>query len=904
VLLNGRSWYQLPVEQTFELLAADNNGLTSTEVKARLERYGYNELKFRKRGPLIRFLLQFHNALLYVLMVAALIAALLGKFMDMWVIIGVILATVVIGFIQEGKAEASLEALKKMLVPECTVLRDGEQKVIPARELVPGDVVLLDGGDRVPADLRLFGAKNLKVDEAVLTGESASVAKDGSPISRPNLPPGDQLCMAFSGTFVTQGRGLGIVVGTGEQTEFGKIAGMMKETKKVVPPIVKKIADFTKFIIIACVSFGVINFILGTLLGYDIGYMLLATAGMIVAMIPEGLAAAVIAAFAIGAMAMARRNALIRRLPAAETLGCATVICSDKTGTLTKNQMTVVHIYSGGKDYKVGGVGYEPRGEFTLGNRRINPLDENHELDETLRAGYLCNNAALVKNEAGYSIVGDPTEGALVVSATKAGITERPPRLDEIPFEPEQQYMATLHQGKAENIIYMKGSPERILRMCHSQLRDRSIEPLRSEEILGKADEMARDALRVLGIAYKMVPKDKDSLYPEDLMGLIFLGLQGMIDPPREEAIEAVKKCKRARIRVVMITGDHAQTARAVARQLGIDEDGDRVLTGEELSSISDEELYEVVDKVSVYARVAPEHKFRITKQLQKRGQIVAMTGDGVNDAPALKAADIGVAMGITGTEASKEAADMVLTDDNFASIVAAVEEGRHVFNNIWKVILFLLPTNGGQGLVMIGAVLLSPLIPVFALRLPIEPVQILWVNLIMAIGCSIPLIWEPKDKGILEKSPRDPKEKLFNPLFLQKVGIISVISAAAAFTLFLVYTNVMAGTEDYLTQAQTVAFTTLIMVQLFYLFTARSIRESAFTFSPFSNRMVLIGAGATLGLQLIIVYSYPLFGISPFRTMPFPPEWWIPIILVSLLGFFVIEAEKLVRSRFSKAVL
>ncbi len=899
---NGTEWYQLSVEQTFELLDANNAGLTSSEAKTRLEKYGYNELEIKKRGPLVRFLLQFHNPLLYVLMVAAFIAALLGKFIDMWVIIGVVLATVIIGFIQEGKAEASLEALKKMMVLECTVLRDGEKKVIPARELVPGDVVLLDSGNKVPADLRLFGAKNLGVDEAVLTGESVPVAKDGSPISRPNLPPGEQRCMAFSGTFVTQGRGLGIVVATGEQTEFGKIAGLMKETERVTPPIIRKIAYFTKFLIIAILSLGAITFALGAWLGYELAYMFLATVGMIVAMIPEGLPAALIAAFAIGAMAMARRNALIRRLPAAETLGSTTVICSDKTGTLTKNQMTVLRVYCGARDYRVSGVGYEPKGEFILGNKGINPAHENRELVETLKAGYMCNNAALVEDKAGYSIVGDPTEGALVVSATKAGITEKPPRLDEIPFEPEQQYMATLHENQGENVIYVKGSPEKVLQMCQSQLIDGSIEPLRNEQILGKADEIARDALRVLSMAYKYVDKAKTSLEPEDMTGLIFLGLQGMIDPPREEAIEAVKKCKRAGIRTVMITGDHVQTAKAIARQLGIGEGEDKALTGEELSRISDEELYEVVDQVSVYARVAPEHKFRITKQLQRRGHIVAMTGDGVNDAPALKAADIGIAMGITGTEVSKEAADMVLTDDNFASIVAAVEEGRHVFTNIWKVILFLLPTNGGQGLVMAGAILLSPFIPVFTLRLPIEPVQILWVNLIMAIACAIPLIWEPKEKGLLEKPPRDPNERLFNPLFLQRVGIVSIISAAAAFTLFLIYSKVMAGSEDYLTQAQTIAFTTIIMVQLFYLFTARSITESAFTFSPFSNKILLMGAAATLGLQLIIVYSLPLFGFSPLRTAPFPVEWWIPIILVSLLGFFAIELEKLVRRRLGKA--
>jgi len=467
--------------------------------------------------------------------------------------------------------------------------------------------------------------------------------------------------------------------------------------------------------------------------------------------------------------------------------------------------------------------------------------------------------------------------------------------------------MATLHRGKGGNIIYVKGSPETVLKMCRNQLMDGNIEPLRNEQILSKVDEMARDALRVLGMAYKYVDKAKASLEPEDMKGLIFVGLQGMIDPPREEAIEAVKKCKTAGIRTVMITGDHVLTAKAAAGQLGIGVGEDRALTGEELQGMSDEELYEVVDKVSVYARVAPEHKFRIVKQLQNRGQIVAVTGDGVNDAPALKAADIGIAMGITGTEVSKEASDMVLTDDNFASIVGAVEEGRHVFTNIWKVILFLLPTNGGQGLVMIGAILLSPFIPVFALRLPIEPVQILWVNLIIAIGCSIPLIWEPKEKGILEKPPRDPNERLFNPLFLQKVGIVSIISAVAVFTLFLVFINTMGGaeklTELQLTQAQTIAFTTLIMMQLIYLFTARSIRESAFTFSPFSNKILLIGVAATLGLQLLIVYSLPLFGISPFRTAPFPPVWWIPIISVSFLGFFAIEVEKLLRRRFGRRI-
>lgn len=901
---NGNSWYQLTPEQVFQTLRTSQSGLTSSEARARLEEYGYNELKVKKRSPIVRFLLQFNNALLYVLMVAAVIAALLGKFMDMWVIIGVVIATVVIGFIQEGKAESSLEGLKKMMTPECTVRRDGKQQTIATRELVPGDIVLVGSGDRVPADLRLVSVKGLTLDEAALTGESLPVLKDIDVIPRPNLSPGQQNCMCFSGTFITRGRGQGVVIATAKQTEIGKIAGMMEETKKAAPPITKKIATFTKFIIIATVLFGIMNFTLGTMLGYDAGYMLLATAGMIVAMIPEGLAGAIIAAFAVGAIAMARRNALIKRLPAAETLGCTTVICSDKTGTLTKNEMTVTQIYCGGKVCQVSGVGYKPEGEFILGDKRIDPLVESKELVETLKVGCICNDSLLVEGENGFTIKGSPTAGALVVSAAKAGITENPPRLDEIPFESEQQFMATLNEGETENIISVKGSPEKILKMCGSQLVNGNIESLQTEQILGKVHEMASDALRVLGIAYKSVSKEKTSLTMEDVNDLVFVGLQGMIDPPKPEAIEAIKQCKTAGIRTVMITGDHAQTAKAIARQLGIGESEEQALIGEELQAMSDEELYEVVDKVSVYARVSPEHKFRIVKQLQKRGHIVAVTGDGVNDAPALKAADIGVAMGITGTEVSKEAADMVLIDDNFATIVAAVEEGRHVFTNIWKVILYLLPTNGGQGLVMIGAILLSPLIPVLAVRLPIEPVQILWVNLIMAIGCSIPLIWEPKEKGILNRPPRDPNEKLFNPLFLQKVGIVSLVSAAAAFSLFVIYTNTMAGSEDYLTQAQTVAFTTLIMVQLVYLFTARSISESAFTFSPFSNKWVLVGAAATFGLQLLIVYSYPLFGFSPFRTMPFPAQWWIYIMLASLLGFLAIEGEKFLRRRFGKASL
>ncbi len=909
--MNETTWYQQSVEQTFEVLAANSGGLTSSEAKARLEKYGYNELVFKKPSALMRLLRQFHSPLVYVLLVAGAITGTLtlrGEDMlwDTVVILGVVILNVIIGFFQEGKAEAALEALRKMIVAQCTVLRDGEQKVIPTRELVPGDVVLLNGGDSIPADLRLFFTKDARADEATLTGESTPVEKNIDPISRPDLSPGDQSCIAFSGTFITRGLARGIVVGTGEQTEFGKIAKLVKETRKVATPLQRKIAGFTRFLIIAILALGGINFLLGYFVGFSPVYSFLASVALIVAAVPEMLPMIVTAILALAATAMARRHALIRRLPAAETLGCATVICSDKTGTLTKNEMTVLKIYAGGKDYKVSGVGYEPNGEFASGSKVIDPTRDSNTLVETLRAGYLCNDATLAKDEKKrYHIIGDPTEGALVVSAAKAGITEKLPLLDEIPFESEQRYMATLHESQEKNIIYVKGSPERILGMCQNQLTDEGIEPLKSEDILRKADEMAGEALRLLGMAYKTVPKEKTSLEPADIKGLIFLGLQGMIDPPRQEAIESVRKCKTAGIRSVMITGDHVLTAKAIARQLGIIGSGkDGALTGQELARMSDEELYEAVGKVSVYARVAPEHKLRIAQQLQKRGEIVAMTGDGVNDAPALRAADIGVAMGITGTEVSKEASGMVLTDDNFASIVNAVEEGRHAWNNLEKAILYTLPTNGGQVLLIMAAILIAPFVAFFALRLPLEPIHILWVNLADSVFLTMPLMMEPKDKGLLETPPRDPKEKIANRLFFVRVGLVSVAMAATGFIIYWIYGHLaISGSVDelMLTQAQTAAFMGVKLLHCGYIFTARSIIKSAFTFNPFSNKWVLMGVALTIVTQLMITYV-PAINVV-FRTAAFPAEWWPLIILALFPGFLIVELEKLMRRRLGKKI-
>ncbi|MEA1868834.1 MAG: HAD-IC family P-type ATPase [Euryarchaeota archaeon] len=910
------AWHRLTAEQVFEALGSGEAGLTSDESKARLERYGYNELIFKKRSALVRFLMQFKSPLIYILLASAAITSALSLWAgaDMWmdtaVIVAVVIANTIIGYIQEGKAEASVEALEKMMVPNATVVRDGGETVIQASELVPGDVVILEGGDKVPADMRLFHTKNLSADEAAITGESMPATKYTDPIAG-KATIADQRCMVFSGTFVAKGVGGGIVVGTGEHTEIGRIAKLITETEKIVTPLTRKMEEFTRFLIIAILAITVLNFALAVWFEYGLVYAFLASVSLAVAAIPEGLPAVMTMALAIGVTAMARKDSIVKRLPAAETLGCTTVICSDKTGTLTKNQMTVSRIYSGGTDYQVSGVGYKPEGEFT-------PSQMSEEMIGTLKAGYFCNNARVV-GEDGQAVIGDPTEGALIVSAMKAGIGEveeteeteedagstqggSMQRLDEMPFDSEQQYMATLHEMDGERIIYVKGSPERVIGMCRTRMVAGSIEPIDRGAILEKADEMAEEALRLLAMAYKVVPPDRTSIDRNDLSDMTFLGIEGMIDPPRDEALDGVRMCKSAGVRVVMVTGDHAKTAKAIAGKLGIGTDRERALTGDDLSQMSDDELYDVVEGASVYARALPEHKFRIVKALQKHGEVVAVTGDGVNDAPALKAADIGIAMGITGTEVSKEASDMILADDNFATIVAAVEEGRHVYNNIKKVILYTLPTNGGQAILVIGAILLAPFLVLFHDKLPLEPVQILWINLFDAVALALPLIMEPREKDLLKKPPRDPDERITDPPFFRKVGLISIVMAIAGFAIYYYYgigaiDGELVVYPDLLTQAQTAAFTTVILVHICYLMTARSITESAFTFSPFSNRWLLLGIAITIAVQLAIVY-HPV-GNAILGTAPLPLDWWGLMIFLALPGFFVIEIEKWLAKRF-----
>ncbi|MCP5060116.1 MAG: HAD-IC family P-type ATPase [bacterium] len=899
------AWYRLTTDETLRRIAGDERGLSSGEAKRRLGLYGENALSFKRTGWFVRLLRQFHNPLVYILLVSASITGTLtlaGRDMlpDTIVILGVVLLNALLGFLQEGKAESALEAVKTMTVASCTALRDEQAVTLPARALVPGDVVLLEAGDRVPADLRLFAAREVRADEAALTGESVPVPKDTEAIDSDYLAPGDQTCMLFGGTFQVHGSSRGIVVETGPRTEFGKIAAMVSQTAAVLTPLQRKISDFSKTLIKAILAIGAVTFVLGALGGYPVVYSFLAAVSLVVAAIPEMLPMIVTAILALAATAMTRRRALIRRLPAAETLGCTSVICSDKTGTLTRDEMTVRRLHAGGRDYELRGVGYKPEGAVLWKGLPVEEPAAHRGLQETLTAGFLCNNATLSVEGDTHAVIGDPTEGALLVSAIKFGADTSLERLDEIPFDSERMFMAALHRTEEGNRIYVKGSPERLLHLCSEQLdHEGRVVPLDTEQICAKVDDMASQALRVIGMAHKTISAEETSISLDQLNDLTFLGLQGMLDPPREEAIEAVDSCKRAGVRTVMITGDHALTAKAVAAQLGIIEGHhESVLAGEALEAMSDEELADVVETVSVYARVAPEHKLRIAQKLQERGHVVAMTGDGVNDAPALKAADIGVAMGITGTEVSKEASSMVLLDDNFATIVGAVEEGRHAWNNIEKAILYTLPTNGGQALLVMGAVLLSPFIPLFASRLPLEPVQILWVNLLDSVFLTMPLMMEPKERFILDQPPRPAMARVIDALFLRRVVLIGL---AIAVPTFLVFHHFGAGAVENglvidplrLTQAQTAAFWAVLLVHFGFVMSARSVSRSAFRFSPFSNPWLLGGIAASFLVRLLPTFVPAIGGL--FRTAAFPADWWWWILPCVLPGFLVLELDKLV---------
>ena len=888
----GQNWHHLPADEVVDLLETDvEAGLDVFDVTHRQERYGANVLTTRG-GPsaLKRFLLQFHQPLIYILIAAGVVTLFLKEWVDAGVIFGVVLVNATIGYLQEAKAVEAIEALAKTMSTEALVLRAGEQVRVSATEIVPGDVVLLQAGDKVPADLRLIRGRDLQIDESALTGESLPVDKRPEPVAHDQVLA-ERTNMAYASSLVTFGQGAGVVIGVGDDTEVGRISELISEAEDLKTPLTQKIAAFSTLLLVVILTLGGVTFVVGLLRGESPVYMFKAAVALAVGAIPEGLPAAVTITLAIGVARMARRRAIIRKLPAVETLGSTTVICTDKTGTLTENQMTVQRIVAGGRLYEVSGAGYEPVGEIVdtdaAGDGALRPA-----LRTILVAGALCNDSQLVRGDERWTVQGDPTEGALLTVVAKAGLEREhlqteAPRVDSIPFESLHQYMATMHdagEGRPR-AVYVKGGIEVVLDRCADALDgDGKRVPLVREAVLTDVDRLAAQGLRVLAFAARELPPGASRLAHDDLAGLTFVGLLAMIDPPRPEAIAAVRACRTAGITVKMITGDHAITAAAIARQIGLTADADpATLTGRELEALSDKQLIERAQQTSVFARVTPEQKLRLVEALQSRGHVVAMTGDGVNDAPALKQSNIGVAMGIGGTDVAKEAADMVLTDDNFASIEAAVEEGRGVFDNLTKFITWTLPTNLGEGLVILAAVFLGT-------TLPILPVQILWINMTSAVLLGLMLAFEPKEEGIMERSPRRPETPILTGVLIQRIVLVGALLLVGAFGLF--EWAEQRGLGDAV--ARTVAVNVFVFVELMYLFNCRSLTMSVFKLHPFSNRWVLGGVGLMIALQLL--YTYAPFMNMAFESAPLAAWMWLPVVAAGLVTFVVVEAEKWVR--------
>ncbi len=892
----SESWQTESAKTALESFDTTADGLSREEVTNRLAKHGPNQLPEPKtRGPLIRFLYQFHNVLIYVLIAASAVTALLEHWVDASVILGVVVLNALIGYVQEGKAEDALRAIRQMLSPNAMVMRGGRQTTIQAEELVPGDIVLLQSGDKVPADLRLFRVKGLQIQESILTGESMAVEKITEPVAQEAVI-GDHLCMAYSGTLVTHGQGAGVVIATGAQTEIGRISTLVSEVESVTTPLLRQMAQFGRWLTAAILGIAIITFAFGSLVrDYGFAEMFLAAVSLAVAAIPEGLPAIMTITLAIGVQRMAQRNAIIRRLPAVETLGAVTVICSDKTGTLTRNEMTVRTMASAAGLFKFSGTGYDPHGAISLANMDIRP-EEQPLLLEAVRAAVLCNDATLEQKNDEWLVHGDPMEGAVIVAGLKAGldieaVAKQYPRTDLIPFESEHRFMATLHHSHTgDAFIFLKGAPERILEMCAHQRTVDGEQPLDRKYWLNRIEEVAQQGQRILAIAVKPANNEQMELTFSDVENdLTMLGLFGLIDPPREEAIEAVQVCDKAGIRVKMITGDHSATARAIARQLKL-VNSDDVLTGQELDLMSEDELRQHVQDVDVYARVNPEHKLLLVRLMQEQGFIVAMTGDGVNDAPALKRADVGTAMGHNGTEAAKEAAEMVLADDNFASITHAVEEGRTVYDNLKKAILFILPTNGGEALIILAAILLG-----FD-QLPLTPVQILWVNMVTAVTLALTLAFEPPEKNVMRRPPRNAHEPMLAPHLIWRVAFVSVILLSGTFGLFL--WDMAQGVS--IEHARTVAVNTLVVFEIFYLFNSRYITASVFNRAGLTgNRYVLIAIVILIILQLGFTYLAPMQSL--FGTAAIDFDIWLRILLVSSSVLFLVELEKVFVRRLER---
>ncbi len=877
-------------------LGAARDGLAEAEAALRREQYGPNVLRPPgRRGPLLRFLLQFHNVLIYVLLGSSVVTALLGHWVDTGVIIGVVVINAVIGFIQEGKAERALDAIRNMLSLHAMVVRQGKRSTVPAEELVPGDVVVLTSGDKVPADLRLIELKTLRIDEAALTGESVPVEKSLAAVAAA-APIGDRSCMAYSGTLVTYGYGLGVVVATGDATEIGRISGMLREVQELATPLIRKMSVFARWLTLVILGAAAVIFAFGMLVrDYAADEMFLAVVGLAVAAIPEGLPAIMTITLAVGVQRMAQRKAIIRRLPAVETLGSVTVICSDKTGTLTRNEMTVQSVITADAAYAVSGVGYAPQGGFEVAGAAVQ-ADDCADLTELARASLLCNDAALSVRDNVWHLEGDPTEGALLTLALKAGLEmeferKAAPRTDAIPFESEHRFMATLHHDHAGHVYaYVKGAPERVIEMCAHERRGGTARPIDVRAWHRRVEQLAEAGQRVLALALRPLEGHAQELTFGDVeQGLVLLGIVGIIDPPRSEAIAAVERCRAAGIQVKMITGDHVTTGRAIGRALGIG-DGTNAVGGPDIEKLDAMALRRVVTEADVFARASPEHKLRLVQALQAEGHIVAMTGDGVNDAPALKRADVGVAMGIKGTEAAKEAAEMVLADDNFASIAHAVEEGRAVYDNLKKAILFILPTSGGEAGVIVLAILLG-------MAMPITAVQILWVNMITAVTLSLAIAFEPAEAGVMQRRPRDPAEPLLSGFLVWRIVLVSGLLVAACFGLFL--WELERGMT--LEQARTVAVNTLVVGEMVYLFNSRYVYAPVLSWQGlFGNRYVLMVIAVLLPMQLL--FSYAGFMQVWFGTGDIDVAAWLRILLCVSLIFLLVEGEKwLLRRRLGR---
>lgn len=949
-LPRDKKWHNLPIYDISQLLNVNiKNGLDIDTVKLRQNNWGLNKMTPKKpMHPLIRFLIHLRQPLILILLIAGLVTVLLEEWVDAGVIFGVVLVNSIVEYLQESKATKAIESLSKMITTESTVIRSGSKKRISSIDLVMGDIVLLRSGDRVPADLRLFDTKDLRIDESILTGESITVEKNRvEPIDRDAILA-ERKNMVYSGTLVTYGHGIGIVVAIGDMTEVGNISKSIGTTQETATPLIRKLDRFSKVILYVIMALAIITFVVGIVRNqhtFEITFM--SAIALAVAAIPEGLPAALTITLAIGVNRMAKRHAIIRKLPAVETLGSTTVICSDKTGTLTQNQMTVTRIYSGDVKYAVTGNGYKPDGEIRkekdeitrdkLNKSQLGSVNLPNYFKECLASGMLCNDSSLVqKNPSQWEAKGDPTETALIVSSLKAGLSEKEinkifPRLDTIPFESQLRYMATLHMRsediiKSNNLIYVKGDVEKILSICsfvpkthlksNNNVDNRStaltsildydiqqMTPRDLENIRKVFEELASDGLRVLAFARKSVCPEKSKIDTTDIdADFIFLGLQAMIDPPRSEVITAIRNCRNAGIEVKMVTGDNIHTSKRIAKQIGLERilENDMVpdchnfpnetmnnvaaITGKELEKCSPNELNDIIKKTKVFARTTPEQKLLIVKTLQKMEHVVAVTGDGVNDAPALKQADIGIAMGITGSDVAKEAADMVLTDDNFASIESAVEVGRGIFDNIMKFITWTLPTNFGEASVILVSMLLG-------ISLPILPVQILWINMTTALALGMMLIFEPEEPNVMRRPPQRPTDPLLKRDNMVGISIVTTIILVAALGMFTLDQQSANSTLD---ESRTVVVNTIVMIEMMYLLNCRSLAKSMFHIGVFSNRFIILGVIIMISLQ--VAYTYIPTMNSLFKSAPIDMESWIWIMGISLTSYLIIETEKWLR--------